>query len=122
MCVRFERPSRDAIAIVCRGCLLLISDVRFTIRLPEADTSSFTLSPLRQLPSPFTRQESDDVTTQPQLFLCHDHRKTLEIYTNHIEMGTRKQTDYLAGFGQRKLVDSKTVAFSRRIVVVGNER
>ena len=33
-----------------------------------------------------------------------------EIYAGHIEMGTRKQTDYVADFWQRKLVDSETAA------------
>ncbi len=47
---------------------------------------------------------------QLQRFLRHDHQKTTEIYAGHIEMGTRKQTDYLADFWQRKLIDSDTVA------------
>ena len=45
-----------------------------------------------------------------QRFLRHDHQKTTEIYTARIEMGTRKQSNYLAHFWQRKLVDSGTGA------------
>ena len=43
-------------------------------------------------------------------FQRHEHQKTAEINADHIEMDTRKQTDYLADFWQRKLVDSDTVA------------
>jgi hypothetical protein len=52
------------------------------------------------------------IFTQPQRFPCHDHRETTERYAGQIEMGTRKQTDYLADIGQRKLIDSETEAFS----------
>jgi hypothetical protein len=38
-----------------------------------------------------------------QRFLRHDHQKTTEIYAGHIETGTKKQTDYLAGFWADKL-------------------
>ena len=47
---------------------------------------------------------------QLQRFLRHDHHKTTEIYSDHIEMGTRKQTDCLADFWQRKLVYSDNLA------------
>ena len=47
---------------------------------------------------------------QLQRFLRHEHQKTTEIYAGHIELGTRKQTDYLAAFWRRKLIDSDTVA------------
>ena len=49
---------------------------------------------------------------QLQRFLRHEHQKTTEIYAGHIEMGTRKQTDYLADFWKGKLIDSETVAYS----------
>ena len=45
-----------------------------------------------------------------QRFLRHDHQKTTEIYAGHIEMGTKKQTDYLADFWKGKLVDADVVA------------
>jgi hypothetical protein len=38
-----------------------------------------------------------------QRFLRHDHQKTTEIYAGHIETGTKKQTDFLAGFWADKL-------------------
>ena len=38
-----------------------------------------------------------------QRFLRHEHQRTTEIYTGHIEMGTKKQTDYLANFWGEKL-------------------
>jgi hypothetical protein len=38
-----------------------------------------------------------------QRFLRHDHQETTEIYAGHIETGTKKQTDYLAGFWADKL-------------------
>ncbi len=39
-----------------------------------------------------------------------EHQKTTEIYAGQIEMGTRKQTDYLADFWQRKLIVSDPIA------------
>ena len=47
---------------------------------------------------------------QLQRFLRHDPQKTTEIDAGHIETGTRRQTDYLADFWQRNLVDSNSVA------------
>ena len=47
---------------------------------------------------------------QLQRFLRHDHQKSTEIYAGHIEMGTKKQTDYLADFWKGKLIYSDTVA------------
>ena len=38
-----------------------------------------------------------------QRFLRHDHQKTTEIYAGYIETGTKKQTDFLAGFWADKL-------------------
>jgi len=50
---------------------------------------------------------------QLQRFLRHDHQKTTEIYAGHIEMGIGRQSDSLADFRQRKLIDSDTVASIR---------
>lgn len=47
---------------------------------------------------------------QLQCFLRHDQQKTTEVYAGHIAMGTRKQTDHLADFRQRKLLDSEALA------------
>jgi hypothetical protein len=56
---------------------------------------------------------------QLQRFLRHDHQKTTEIYAGHIEMGTRKQTDYLADFWKGKLIDSGVVAPIKSSIQVG---
>ena len=39
----------------------------------------------------------------PSNITVGDHQKTAEIYAGHIETGTKKQTDYLAGFWADKL-------------------
>ena len=49
-----------------------------------------------------------------------DHQKTTEIYAGHIEMGARKQTDYLVDFWQRNLVDSDSVTTIPAIIKGGN--
>jgi hypothetical protein len=38
-----------------------------------------------------------------QRFLRHDQQETTEIYAGHIKTGTKKQTDFLAGFWADKL-------------------
>ena len=84
---------------------------RFTVRLCErAKVSPFNLHQLRHLATSVLKDKGNMSLAQLQRFLRHDHQKTTEIYAGHIEMGTRKQTDYLADFWQRKLIDSDTVA------------
>jgi integrase len=84
---------------------------RFTVRLCEkAKVPPFNLHQLRHLATSILKDKGHMSLAQLQRFLRHDHQKTTEIYAGHIEMGTRKQTDYLADFWKGKLVDSDTVA------------
>jgi len=84
---------------------------RFTVRLCErAKVTPFNLHQLRHLATSILKDKGNMSLAQLQRFLRHDHQKTTEIYAGHIEMGTRKQTDYLADFWQRKLVDSNSAA------------
>ena len=58
---------------------------------------------LRHLATAILKDEADMSLAKLQRFLRHDHQKTTEIYAGHIETGTKKQTDYLAGFWADKL-------------------
>ncbi len=84
---------------------------RFTVRLCEkAKVPPFNLHQLRHLATIILEAKGNMSLAQLQRFLRHDHQKTTEIYADLIEMGTRKQTDYLADFWQRKLIFSDSVA------------
>ena len=48
-------------------------------------------------------EEADMSLTELQRFLRHHHQKTTEIYTGHMETGTKKQTVFLADFWTEKL-------------------
>jgi integrase len=61
------------------------------------------LHQLRHLATAILKDEADMSLAKLQRFLRHDHQKTTEIYAGHIETGTKKQTDYLAGFWGEKL-------------------
>ena len=58
---------------------------------------------LRHLATAILKDKADMSLAKLQRFLRHDHQKTTEIYAGHIETGTKKQTDFLAGFWADKL-------------------
>ena len=58
---------------------------------------------LEHLATATLKDKADMSLAKLQRFLRHDHQKTTEIYAGHIEMGTKKQTDFLADFWSDKL-------------------
>ena len=77
---------------------------KFTVKLcKKAKVPPFNLHQLRHLATAILKDKADMSLAKLQRFLRHDHQKTTEIYAGHIETGTKKQTDYLAGFWGEKL-------------------
>lgn len=56
-----------------------------------------------------------------QRCLRHDTQQTTEIYGGRLEIGTKKQTDYLNDFWKDKLKQTKGVASIRDVKTKGSD-
>jgi integrase len=77
---------------------------KFTKRLCErANVPAFNLHQLRHLATTVLKDKANMSLAELQRFLRHEHQKTTEIYAGHLELGTKKQTDFLANFWRENL-------------------
>jgi integrase len=81
---------------------------RFTERLcKKAKVPVFTINQLRHLAASVLKDKGGMSLAELQRFLRHDHQKTTEIYAGHLELGTKKQTDFLADYWGENLKPSQ---------------
>ena len=75
---------------------------KFTKRLcNKANVPTFNLHQLRHLATAILKEKANMSLAELQRFLRHEYQKTTEIYAGHLDLGTKKQTDFLADFWQK---------------------
>ena len=81
----------------------------FTQRLcKRAGVPNFKLHQLRHLATAILKEKGDMSLAKLQRFLRHEHQKTTEIYSGHLEIGTKEQTEFLADFWGKELSVAST--------------
>lgn len=88
---------------------------KFTERLCiRAGVPKFNLHQLRHLATAILKEKADMSLAKLQRFLRHDHQRTTEIYSGHLELGTREQTEFLADFWGKELSVASTKSSTKK--------
>ena len=82
---------------------------KFTERLcKRAGVPKFKLHQLRHLATAILKEKADMGLAKLQRFLRHENQRTTEIYSGHLEVGTKEQTDFLADYWGKELSVAST--------------